>query len=315
MTRILAADVGGTNSRFAVFEVLGGELALSRAQVDAPTAGASCFEELLERALTLGLAWSPQEIDVAVLAVAGPVEAGRYAKLANAALTVDARSVGERFGLTRVVLINDFLAQAYACLSPAAATARVVQAGKGLAQAALAVIGAGTGLGHCALIPDRSGGYLAAPSEAGHAAFPFTVEETDVSRFIRGETGQDAPYVEAVVSGPGLALIHKFCTGRDLSPTEAAAELTPGSQTAGLFARFYGRACRNYVLACLGRGGLFVSGGVAAKNPFLVDHDAFRTEFSACPAFADWLAKLPVKLVGREDFGLWGAAVYGLKTM
>jgi glucokinase len=313
MTRILAADIGGTNSRFAVFEARGGEIAVAW-EVRLPTAGALRFEDLLERVLAGSLPIAPEAVDCAVLAVAGPVTAGRRAKLANAALEVDARAISERFGLRRVALINDFMAQAYACLSPAAQTASVVQEGESVPQAVLAVVGAGTGLGHCALIPDGSGGYLPAPSEAGHAAFPFTVGEADVQRFIQGETGLNAAYVETVVSGPGLSLLHKFYTGRALSPSEAAAELSSESQTAELFARFYGRACRNYVLACLGRGGLFISGGVAAKNPFLVDHDAFRAEFAACPVFADWLARLPIKLVLREDFGLWGAAMYGLKT-
>ena len=311
MTRILAADIGGTNSRFAVFESRGAEIALAW-EASLPTAGAVRFEDIFDRVLAGGLSALPGTFDCAVLAVAGPVTAGRRARLSNAALEVDAQAISDRFGLRRVTLINDFLAQAFACLSPAAATASIVQAGESVPQAARAVIGAGTGLGHCALIPDGHGGYLAAPSEAGHAAFPFTVEEAGIQRFIRDETGLDAAYVENVVSGPGLALIHKFCTGRDLSPSLAAAELTPGAQTTEFFARFYGRACRNYALACLARGGLFISGGVAAKNPFLVDHDAFKKEFAACPVFSGWLAQLPIKLVRREDFGLWGAAMYGL---
>jgi glucokinase len=311
MTRLLTADIGGTTSRFAVFDVREGSPEVVW-EASSPTAGAARVEDIFERVLAEGSPVVPGAIACAVLAVAGPVTAGRHAKLSNAALEVDAEDIGKRFGLARIVLINDFLAQAYGCLSPAAKTAGIVQAGEPLPEAALAVVGAGTGLGHCALIPDGSGGYLPAPSEAGHAAFPFTVEETDVARFIQRETGLPAAYVETVVSGPGLAILHKYFTGRALSPAEAAAELSPESPAAALFSRFYGRACRNYVLACLARGGLFVSGGVAAKNPFFVDSDAFRAEFQACPAFG-WLANVPVRLARREDFGLWGAAMYGLR--
>jgi glucokinase len=53
-----------------------------------------------------------------------------------------------------------------------------------------------------------------------------------------------------------------------------------------------------------------LTGGVAARNPFLVDHDAFRAEFSACRYHEALLRRIPVFLNANQESGLWGAASY-----
>jgi glucokinase len=57
-------------------------------------------------------------------------------------------------------------------------------------------------------------------------------------------------------------------------------------------------------------GGLYLTGGVAARNPFLVDHDAFRAEFSACRYHEALLKRIPIFLNVNQESGLWGAARY-----
>lgn len=113
---------------------------------------------------------------------------------------------------------------------------------------------------------------------------------------------------DTVLSGSGLARLHAFLTGERLSPAEVGARLTADSPTTALFARLYGRAARDHALTMVAAGGLYVCGGVAAKNPLLVTHPEFSREFLASPTYGEFLSNIPVRLVRNEDTGLFGAA-------
>jgi len=364
--RVLAADIGGTNSRFALYETDG--LARGDAPrphdrlcaVRLPTAGAASFADLLRQAAAVepGL-FAPADgmpPALAVFAVAGPVRGGRRCAPPNIAWAVDLDdpALGAPAGvapgqpplppLPPVLLINDFVAQAYACLRPGVLDVLDVQDGVAVPDGAVAVVGAGTGLGKCLLLPPCQPGAppRALPSEGGHALFPFTDErEMAFAAFIRAHTGRQV-IGDLVVSGPGLRLLHAFHTGQWLEPAEVAARLVPASGAGGepggkpgggpgdaqdkgvgqvrpqalsqvlsWFARFYGRACRNYVLETLALGGLFIAGGVAAAVPALVTHPAFTEAFRQSGTHANLLRGVPVRLVRSPDAGLLGAALYG----
>ena len=91
--------------------------------------------------------------------------------------------------------------------------------------------------------------------------------------------------------------------------------LTPSSETLLWAARFYGRACRDYVLTVLARGGLYIAGGLAVRTPELVKSEAFAAEFRSSSKMADLLAEIPVHLISDEESGLWGAAQYALQVL
>ena len=305
---ILAADIGGTTSRFAAFSAgAGGGLELREA-LRLPTAEFSSFRELLGAVRGSDFGRAHWGADRAALAVAGPVR-GRTCRLSNVPWDIDLDRDLAGLGLPPAALVNDFTAQAWGCLTEAGWGGEVIQAGQAEPGSPLAVVGAGTGLGHCALVPDGRGGMLALPSESGHAAFPFVgQEEAEYARFLRANAGITAPVGDHVVTGSGLALLHWFLASERLTPEEAAARMGQDSPTVRWFARFYGRACRDYVLAVMAQGGLFVCGGVAAKNPVLVRHKAFLREFTDCEGFRELLARTPVTLNANRDTGLFGAA-------
>jgi len=54
---------------------------------------------------------------------------------------------------------------------------------------------------------------------------------------------------------------------------------------------------------------------VAARNPQLVRHPAFLTEFRASPSHAELLAAIPVSLNTNEDSGVYGAALFGAQRL
>jgi glucokinase len=316
MADILTADIGATNSRFGHFRVHGrGDLELAQTAW-LPTRNAASLGDLLRQLRARDFSLAPEQADLAVFAVAGPVEDGVYSAPPYIAWDIDVSRALEDFGLRRVLLINDFVAQAYACASPVMKSALPVVPGEVDKAAAKAVIGAGTALGQAALLPDGQGGYLPAPSEGGHASFPFeSHKEFAYLDFHLKEVG--GPYVtcNTVVSGLGLSLVHQFLTGEKLEPAELAACTHPESETVQWMARFYARACRNYALQVLARGGVYIAGGVAAKLPCLVTHEEFAREFHRSKTMARVLAKIPVFLNTDEESGLWGAAMRALQDL
>ncbi len=313
MKNIIAIDIGGTNSRFAHFTTDDGGSLSCVGRLGLETAGSSSFDDLIDKALAAGPIPAGVHWDALILGVPGAVRENTYASLANVPWEVDVTGLRSRSAGTRIFLINDFVAQAFACPLAKELERQTVQAGVPEDRAAMAVIGAGTGLGHCALVATEGGDLLPLPSEAGHAAFPFYGKtETAYRDFLMERTGAEYPYGDIVVSGPGLTHLHAFLTGRELSPKDIVAEITPESETTILFARFYARACRNYALTVLALGGLFIAGGVAMKNPFLVVNDHFRKEFNESRHYGPMLGRIPVSLIVSENSGLWGAANYGV---
>ena len=314
--QILAIDIGGTHCRFAHFE--GNQLgsaSLAETFIIA-TESMQSFSMLLQHFEQVSEPpfLSLESYNSVVLSVAGPVT-GNICRPPNIQWEVDISQVPNRHSY----LINDFVAQAYACLVEKIRQAFIaVKPGKENPDGNLAVIGAGTGLGHCCLSPVKENytgvrQLIPVASEGGHAQFPFCDgEERDFETFLKGRLEIPYAYGDVVVSGRGLSLIHEYLCHESVAPETVAAKFDKSPKTLEWFARFYARACRNYCLAVYASGGLIISGGVAAKNPGIVTHQAFVEEFVLSPTHEQLLKDIPVYLNRNEDLGLLGAAQYGL---
>jgi len=304
---ILAADIGGTTSRFGHF-ILAADGGLSlRRQARLSTQAAGSFTDLLAALPETGFDLPLGEAAAAAFAVPGAV-VGRMVRFANIDWTLDLDALERAYGLGQSACVNDFLAQAHGCRLLGETSESVLPGAMDSAKTQ-AVIGAGTGLGHAALVPLAGGTCLALASERGQTAAPFFgPQETAFADFLARATGEDYVRADSVLSGSGLAQLHRFLTGEDLTPALVSRQLAADSPTTALFARFYGRAARDYALTVLAAGGVYISGGVAAKNPLLVAHPEFAREFRASPTYAAFLADIPVRLVREENVGLFGAA-------
>ncbi len=316
MKTILAADIGGTNSRFAHFQT---DLESTLALVDTlwlPTDDADSFAQLLEQLRSSGFSLPAEAADIAVIAVAGPVEQASYCAPPYIAWDIDLASDAAANTFRQATLINDFVAQAYASRSPVGQSARIILPGEIIASGTIGVIGAGTALGKAILVPLSSGEFLALPSEGGHGYFPFVSRrESAFQQFYREKSGQHHVTGNLVVSGRGLRYLHWFLTGEDLPPEEVTERLTPVSETLAWAAKFYGRACRDFALAVLARGGLYIAGGVAARTPEMLTHENFGKEFLDSPTMGHMLSRMPVFLMDDQDSGLWGAAFHGQQLL
>jgi len=313
---ILCADIGGTNSRFGFFEAdHTGNLSVVETKWFR-TGETASFGHLIRLLEAGGFRLKPVDADIVVIAVAGPVERGVYSAPPLIPWDVDITNARTDYGFKRSILINDFVAQAYATRTVAGQSAREILPGHIIPEGTVAVIGAGTGLGKAMLVPDSDGRYIAIPSEGAHASFPFvSLQESRFQEFLIQELGEDSITANSVVSGKGLTFIHQFLAGEKLEPKDVMARCTLNCETLVWASRFYGRACRNFALETLSFGGMYIAGGIAAKVPQLVTHDAFPLEFRSSKTMGIILAQMPVMLMSDEESGLWGAAFLGQQVV
>jgi glucokinase len=311
--KIIAADIGGTYSRLAAFEVTSPRDLDLIASITLETGRFRGLDDLLDHCEESSFNRFLIQGDIIVIAVAGPVQSPDQSELTNIDWPINLKSAKTKYDKADFFLINDFVAQTYGCLSSIGRDASQIKKGTLNYEGTIAVVGAGTGLGHCSLRCDSNQKFVHMPSEAAHMIFPFLGrEEIKFQQFVISEAGLTQVTGDDVLSGRGLSLLHKYLTGKVLSPAEISREISPDSETAQWFSLFYGRACRNYALAVVSLGGLFVSGGLAAKNPYLVDCDTFKTEFTNSATKGDLLADMPIFLIGDSGVGLRGAATYGI---
>lgn len=313
MGLVLAIDIGGTNSRFAAFEGGPDGCLTMKEKVWLSSREAKSFKHLLQMLDKSEFPYSLQDFDIAVIAVAGPVVRGVYCNVTNVDWDVDISGGGQVYGFKDVVLINDFAAQAYACRTPAVKGCRIVYDAEVSPIGTVGVIGAGTGLGHCALVPVSTLGFVPVPSEAGHITFPFeTAEELDFCAFVKERRKISYCYGDEILTGRGITVLHHYLTGEELEPRLVAEKMAQGGKTLEWYAKFTARCCRNYALSVCATGGLYISGGIIAKNPFIVEHPVFMKEFLNSSSMEDLLKKIPVFLNDNQDSGLYGAALRGV---
>src|SRR5262245_9312831 len=212
---LLAGDVGGTKTLLGLFERQHPR-PVARVVHSYATASFAHFGDILDafaRDVNVGdgarsaKAAEPLTVEAAALGVAGPVVDNR-AMLTNVGLEIAGDKVGARFGATRTRLLNDLEAMASSLDVLSSEELRPLQSGTPLANGAMAVIAAGTGLGQ-AFLHQVNGAWQPVPTEAGHADFAArTDRELELVRMLRDRFGRAE--VEQVLSGPGLLNLHRF---------------------------------------------------------------------------------------------------------
>jgi glucokinase len=317
MSRILVADVGGTNARFAIATLGPDGIALSDSHTF-PSASQPSLE-------AAALAYRARVPDVALarasIAIAGPVKDG-VARVTNLPWVVEATKLSAALGVPARVM-NDFEAIARGVRHVPASLRVTLQEGSTDARAPVAILGAGTGLGEALMLGD-----VVLPSEGGHASFaPNDDDEASLLAYTREKLGGGHVSVERLVSGMGLVTILGWleATGRAQAsePTHAAMLAeddaavigrvgTEGSDAAcrmavDRFVRLYGAEAGNLALKSLPRGGLYVAGGIAKKIlPRL--REGFLPAFLAKGRMRPLLEAIPVHVILDGDVGLRGAA-------
>jgi glucokinase len=180
-------------------------------------------------------------------------------------------------------------------------------------------VAAGEGFDSAPAFPERPADLLwrlararVLPSEGGHVEFPFTgAREFAFAAFAAARLGTDRLLCDHIAAGAGLAHILAFLGGPDVGPVEAAALCPQYPEALEWYARFYGRACRVYVLHTMALGGVYLAGGMAARLN-IPESPAFAAEFRADSHPSDLMREVPVFHARDPHAGLFGAAVFGM---
>jgi glucokinase len=308
--RLLAGDVGGTKTLLQLVDVTpdGRTIVLER-RFESGKYGT--FDDLLDEFVTMR---HDAPVDSACFGVAGPVFRDR-AEVTNLGWVMEAATLASRFGIRRVTLINDFYAVALAVPLLGDRDFVSLQAGRRDPFGPIGILGAGTGLGEAIVIYDGAR-WNVVPSEGGHADFAPQDEE-QARLFLKVHEKYGHVSWERVLSGMGLVNIHNFVAGTnrpydDTIPGQIAAAAAKGdaaaAKTMAIFVDLYGAEAGNMALRILAHGGVFLAGGIAAKNLPLFTDGRFVQAFLRKGRFRLLLADIPVNLITNPSVGVIGAA-------
>jgi glucokinase len=235
-------------------------------------------------------------IEAAAFCGAGPQRTDGSLALTNHPCVLDPVSLAAALGLppARLRIANDFEAVADAIPALRDEEAPMLAGGNGIPGTPHLVLGAGTGLGVAALLPDGTD-WRVLPGEGGHVDLA-PVSDAECAVFARLRNTFGALSAETILSGPGLARLHTA-----LHPHEALQ--TPEAISAAAKAGDY------EALATLGaRGGVWIAGGIVPGWGTAFDASAFREGFLDKPAQRGWLAAIPIRVVRHPQPGLLGLA-------
>ncbi len=331
---ILAGDIGGTHTNLALFGERDRNFSMlfkcvfsTQKIADFRDPLSEFFDEIQAEAPTL-------RPSISCISVAGPAHVN-YCKLTNADWAVDGHEITEHFGLQTQV-INDFLALSYAIplldLANEEQIFRLRHTDGSLPTAdgqVMAVIGAGTGLGTGFLV--RHGDdYLAYPTEGGHSDFAAHDDETARLRSFVARQYPFSPGTEPLIAGRGIVNIFHYRKSQGmkldgilseidrLPDSEKPARISEAVQESDechemmrLYISMYARYAARAALMYLPTGGLFVAGGIAAKNLALItedDHFMRVFESSYKDNIHEVLMRIPVYIVLDYSISLYGAA-------
>ena len=317
---ILAGDIGGTNTRLALFEGTPDRLTPREIEVF-PSPQFSGLPEIVRKYL----AKHNQTVEAAAFGLPGAVVDGRV-QTTNLPWIVDSRHLAEELHLDRVDLINDLFANAHGIVLLQESDFVVLNQGTASPTGNRALVSAGTGLGEAGLLAEADGGFRPFPSEGGHSDFAPTNElQIELLRYLFGRF-EHVSY-ERVLSGPGLHNIFDFLrdTKRAEEPSWLAEEIKNGDPSAAIaksaiagsaeiaaqaldiFISIYGAEAGNLTLKVVATSGAFIGGGIAPKIAAKLKEPTFMKAFTAKGRFQSLLSNVPVRVITNDKTALFGA--------
>ncbi|MEH6571287.1 MAG: glucokinase [Halioglobus sp.] len=306
----LVADVGGTNTRIALYDPQTDEF---RALKTYQNQEYHRFEQVIDTWLGTLTEGQPNQACIAV--AAAPSE--DQVTMLNMDWSFSCSGIAQQFGFSKFHWINDFTAVAHALPYLGASQRLVLHAGAATSCSRFAAVGPGTGLGG-ATIESIDGKHYATACEPGHMGLsPATRFEMELFELLLGR--YTSIYAELLTSGPGLQRLYEaICELRALevvirSPAEVAAAALSGADAQcvlalEMFSSLLGSACGDFLLANGAYGGLYLAGGIIPKMVPFLRSSHFHQRLCEKGGMQAHLEKVPVYIITAAQPGLIGAS-------
>ena len=318
---VLAADVGGTKTELALFQIKKGKLVSLKNQ-RYPTSDHVSFVKAIHEFHED----QSMIINCACLGVAGPVD-GDKVHGTNFAWEIDAKKLEKDLNIKTVLLINDLQANAYGLSALKKSDFEILCQGE-KDEGNTVVISPGTGLGEAGLFWDGSK-YNPYATEGGHCNFaPRTELDLELFKFLQQKF--DHVSWERVISGMGIMNIYQFLRQyrqvkepkwltEELKINNSAKVISAAAlekkdavceETMQLFLKYLAVESSELALKAKATGGIYIGGGIVPKILPLIDKKEFYDNFINVGRMKHLLKTIPVKIVLNDKTALIGAAYY-----
>lgn len=320
--KLLVADIGGTNARFAYKDDVSNELS------NFSYLKCTDFENIFD-----AIKYYQEENNLHIknmsIAVASTTKHDAI-KFTNNHWNFKQSEVFEYFKLDKLIFINDFVAQSL-CFStfykdltidPSLNNKTalnnnldIVRPGIPIKKAPLLVTGPGTGLGVCTLL-NLDGSSIAIEGEGGHSSFaPNSDIEVELLQFLRKK--YDHVSNERIVSGSGIEEIFKFILSRqgkqsskmkapEIGEKALLGELDALNSVKLMFS-ILGTIVSSVILINGAQGGVILSGGITPKLHKIFKESNFEKNLLNKGRRYNYIKDVPIWLTKDNNNGLKGA--------
>ncbi|MBE9568534.1 MAG: glucokinase [Proteobacteria bacterium] len=319
---VIAADVGGTKTRlvFADSNEPGSVLHEARYLSAEFDGFEPMLQSFMQDCVTAG-----GSVDTLTLALPGLVS-DTTARLTNLPWTIEKQKLKDAFGFKYVYFMNDFQASAFGTgqlldkdiliINPGDVTADSLQKND-----TRVAVGAGTGLGVAWADDDIRGGQKTVCShdtEGGHIDFaPTDDTQIELFKFLQQRFGHVS--YERILSGDGLVSLYQFCSGKQEQNIDAewvnkqSEKDAAAGRALSLFVQIYGAYIGNIALLFKPYGGIFITGGIAAKISKKMQSEEFINAYLNKGRMRALVEQIAVYLVTNERVGVLGAMSEAIK--
>ncbi len=329
MHALLVADIGGTNSNFGIAQIVDGDAELTLS-MHVKSQQITDFTQLVKELLDIIFKKYEINIKSACFAAAGVVTPKQnFCKPTNLNITINAKDIIKHTGLDCAFIVNDFEVIGYGIDRIDQKDLVTIQRGNEFKRGNKAILGAGTGLGKGILRWIQSKHrYLPVASEGGHADFSAQTQlDINLITFMQKQEQHTCNISwENVLSGKGIKRIYNFfgtfnqydhqdeTVAKDgLQPDDIFKNRNRDKRcwdTFELYTLLYARCAKNWALDTLALGGVYIAGGIAAKNVDMFKLDCFAKEFANCGKQVLLLKSVPIWVIADYNVSLYGAIEY-----
>lgn len=337
---IIAADVGGTKTRLAIADAAEPRNVLYETRY--LSSEFDSFEPMLQSFIKesgmVDTSTDTSRVDILSLALPGLVS-DSTAHLTNLPWVIEKQALKNTFGIKNVYFMNDFQASAFGTGQLLEKDRIILNTGRvdtdALKRNSIRVaVGAGTGLGlawaegatvndHPA---DNSAEHLNAAdtrinthdTEGGHIDFAPT-DETQIRllQFLQKRHGHVS--YERILSGNGLVSLYHFCSAKEDKSIDAewvnrhSKNDEAADNALSLFVQIYGAYIGNIALLFKPYGGIYITGGIAAKILDKMQSEEFIKAYLNKGRMQALVEQIAVYLVTNERVGVLGAMSEAIK--